>query len=103
MTRLISSQRHLSEEIVTEKREQRDYGVSVSPEFDLFGEKVRVILDGHHSWHAAKADGVRPLICEMDVSEHDAIGLLKSGNVDDFLAVTRIDSDLYDIETGHDL
>lgn len=103
MARLISSQRHVDDEIVAEKREMRDYGVSVSPEFELFGEQVRVILDGHHSWHAAKLDGERPLICEMDATDHDAVGLLEAGNVEDFLAVTRIDSDLYDIVTGHDL
>lgn len=103
MTRLISSQRHISDEIVEEKRERRDYGVSVSPEFELFGEKVQLVLDGHHSYHAAKIDGERPLICELDATDDDRIGLLKAGNIDDFLAATRIDSDLYDIETGNDL
>ncbi len=103
MTRLISSQRHRDEQIVAEKRENRDYGVSVSPAFELFGEQVQLILDGHHSWDAAIADGVEPQIVELDATDDDRVGLLLNGNVDDFLAATYIDSDLYDIRTGHDL
>lgn len=103
MTRIISSQRNRDEEIVAEKRATRDYGVSVSPEFELFGEKVRLVLDGHHSWDAAIADGVEPIICELDATDDDRIALLQAGNVDDFLTVTYIDSDLYDIRTGEDL
>lgn len=103
MTILISSQRHRDEAIIAEKRATKDYGVSVSPAFELFGEQVRLVLDGHHSYDAAILDGVRPDICELDATDDDRIALLLAGNLDDFLAVTRIDSDLYDIETGHDI
>lgn len=103
MTRLISSQRHRDDAIVSEKREMRDYGVSVSPAFELFGEQVQLVLDGHHSWEAAMLDGVKPDVCELDASDDDRVGLLLDGKIEAFLEVTHIDSDLYDIRTGHDL
>lgn len=103
MVRLISSQRHRSDEIIAEKREMKDYGVSVSPVFDLFGEQVQLVLDGHHSWDAAILDGVEPQICELSVRDSDKIALLLKGDIEDFLQATYIDSDLYDIRTGEDL
>lgn len=101
--KLISSQRTRDEAIVEEKRANRDYGVSVSPVFELFGEECRLVLDGHHSYEAAILDGVKPLIVELDASDDDRVALLQEGNLEDFLETTRIDSDLYDIETGFDL
>jgi hypothetical protein len=101
--KLISSQRTRDETIVAEKRETRDYGVSVSPIFKLFGEDCRLVLDGHHSYEAAILDGVKPIIVELDASDDDRVALLNDGNLEDFLEATRIDSDLYDIETGFDL
>lgn len=103
MPRIISSQRHRDDDIIAEKREMKDYGVSVSPAFALFGEQVQVILDGHHSWDAAKLDGVDPIICELDATDDDRIALLLKGDIETFLEATYIDSDLYDIGTGHDL
>lgn len=101
--RIISSQRHRDEDVIAEKRLMQDYGVSVSPAFELFGEKVCPLLDGHHSWEAAILDGIEPLVCELSTSDDDRIGLLKAGKIEDFLTVTYIDSDLYDVRTGHDL
>lgn len=103
MTTLISSQRHRDDEIIAEKRVTKDYGVSVSPVFCLFGDDVQLILDGHHSFEAAKMDGVEPLICELTCSDDDRVCLLQDGNLDDFLLVTRIDADLYDVSTGFNL
>lgn len=103
MTKLISSQRHRDDEIIAEKRANKDYGVSVSPAFDLFGEQVQVILDGHHSYDAAILDGVAPMICELSARDDDKIELLNKGDIEGFLEATYIDSDLYDVATGHDL
>ena len=103
MTKLISSQRHINDEIVAEKRETKDFGVSVSPVFELFGEQVQLVMDGHHSWEAARLDGVEPMIAELTVQDSDNIALLLAGNIEGFLLATYIDSDLYDIRTGRDL
>lgn len=102
-TRLISSQRYRDAAIIAEKRAMKDYGVSVSPAFELFGEQVRLVLDGHHSYEAARLDGVCPDICELDAWDSDNIALLLSGNMEGFLAAAYVDSDLYDIATGQDL
>lgn len=103
MTKLISSQRHRDDAIIAEKRSMKDYGVSVSPKFELLGEIVCLVLDGHHSYDAALLDGVKPVICEIGETDDDRISLLNTGKLDDFLEITYIDSDLYDIATGHDL
>lgn len=103
MTKIISSQRYIDDEIVEAKRIAKDYTVSLSPAFDLFGDRCQLILDGHHSLVAARLDGVEPEYRDLTESQDDNIGLLTAGKLDDFLTMTRIDSDLYDIETGHDL
>lgn len=100
---LISSQRYLDDEIVAAKRAARDYVVSVSPEFQVDGETYTVVLDGHHSLAAARIDGVEPEFTVATVQDNDTIELLVRGSVDDFLALHRIDSDFYDVETGVDV
>ncbi|MFZ7136645.1 hypothetical protein ACLSZP_09595 [Avibacterium avium] len=101
--KLISSQRFIDEEIVKNKIENEDFDVQVSPIFEFEGETYRVVLDGHHSYAAAKQMGVEPIFCEQDCTDNDTIGLLEDGNVEDFLAVQQNDSDWYDIETGYDI
>ena len=101
--KLISSQRTRDEDIVADKRTNRDYCVSVTPVFELFGEECRLVLDGHHSYEAAILDGVKPTLDELDATEDDRIYLLQDGNLEDFFEATWIDSDLYNIETGFDL
>ncbi len=103
MAKLVSTQRHLSEEIVSAKRAAGDYVVSLSPAFDLFGEMVQLVMDGHHSYAAAIADGVEPEFVELTVADSDTIALLIDGSVEDFLTATYIDSDPYDLRTGLDL
>lgn len=99
----ISSQRHIDDEIVEAKRAAGDYEVFVSPAFSYDGAELRVVLDGHHSLEAARIDGVAPTFIERDQTEDDRVGLIASGEIEDFLAVTHVDSDWYDIETGHDI
>ncbi len=103
MTKLISTQRYLNSETVEEKRAANDYTVSVSPVFQLFGDDVQLILDGHHSLEAAKLDGVEACLVEITATECDTIELLNTGKVDDFLQATWIDAQPYDVATGYDL
>jgi hypothetical protein len=98
--RTISSQHYLNDEIVAAKVAAGDFGVSVSPEFTYEGETFRVVLDGHHSLAAANEVGAEVECTELTATQHDAIGLLASGAVLDFLEVTSIDGDYYDIATG---
>ena len=96
---IISSQRFLDDAIVAQKLAACDFVVSVSPAMEFDGETYEVVLDGHHSLEAARQAGVSPVFVTMTTQDHDAIGL----DFVDFLEVTRIDSDFYNIETGKDV
>jgi len=96
----ISSQRYLDDDIIAEKIEMEDFGVSVSPVFEHDGMLLRVIMDGHHSLAAAKQAGVEPEFAELDVQDSDNIQLIHDGKIEDFLLATYIDSDYYDIADG---
>ena len=100
---LISSQRYINDEIVAEKIANQDFEVQVSPEFEIDGMLVRVVVNGHHSFAAAKQSGIDPVFCEQDASENDMVGLIEQGRIDDFMAIARIDSDYYDVTTGEDV
>lgn len=99
----ISSQRFLDDAVVESKRGATTYIVKVSPAFEIEGETLRVVLDGHHTLEAAKLDGVEPEYVEQSPRENDTISVLNDGRVDDFLAMHRMDSDFYDVETGIDV
>lgn len=104
--RTISGQRYIDDNIVARKAEEKDFEVQVSPAFPVDGwGLVRVVTDGHHSLAAARLAGVEPEWVEQDERDNDTIALLSRGSqgIDDFLTMHRIDSDFYDIETGHDL
>lgn len=96
----ISSQRYTNEEIVAEKIAAEDFEVFVSPAFEIEGETVRVVLDGHHSFAAAKEAGVSPVFVEYTATEHDAIGLIEAGEFESFLEAAHMGDDYYDVETG---
>ncbi len=96
----ISSQRYTDDEIVAAKIAGQDFDVLVSPEFTVEGEIVRVVLDGHHSLAAAKAVGVDPVFSTATATQHDAVALLDRGEMEDFLQVTHMGDDYYDVETG---
>lgn len=96
----ISSQHHRDQNIVAEKLASGDYKVSVSPVFEFGGETIRVVLDGHHSLEAAKLAGVSPEFVELSASDSDKIALLDAGQYEDFLEITWMDGDWYDVETG---
>lgn len=96
---IISSQRYLNDEFVQVKRDARDYVVTVSPEFEIDGVTMQVVIDGLHSLAAALLDGVEPVFEEVTVQEDDRIALLDS-SVDDYLEANYIEYDWYDIATG---
>lgn len=95
----ISSQRYINEEIVSDKAEAADFEVLVSPVFEIDGEMMAVILDGHHSYHAAIEAGVTPEFVEATTQDHDAVALLES-DVDTFLEAVHMGDDYYYVETG---
>jgi len=99
MSKYISSQRYLDDETVMTKRENSDYVVTVSPAFEIDGVVMQAVIDGHHSFAAAMADGVEPEFAVASVQDDDRIALL-DGSIDDYLEVCYMDSDWYDIKTG---
>ncbi len=99
----ISSQRHIDPAIVAEKIEAADYLVMVSPEFSYDGQQFRVIIDGHHSREAAIEAGAEPVYITATKQDNDRIFLLESGQVEDYLEASWVDSNWYDVETGRDI
>lgn len=68
---LLTNQRYLNEEIVTQKMVAQDYTVQVTPAFPCAGQMYRVIIDGHHSLQAALKMGVDPVLVEAVPDESD--------------------------------
>jgi hypothetical protein len=102
MATIISSQRYLDDSIVDAKRDAADYECVVSPLFQIDGEQYKVLLDGHHSYAAAVADGVAPVLVTADATDHDAVSLLDA-DVGLFLEAVHMGSDYYDLATGKDV
>lgn len=101
--RLISSQRYLDETRVAEKMKAGDFTVKVSPPFQVDGEALQVIEDGHHALEAAKRSGVSPKIVVQSPRENDRMGLLNSGKTDDFLEASYVDSPWYYMDNGKEI
>ena len=97
---IITSQSHRDEATIAEKRSARDYEVTISPEFEIDGETYQVIIDGHHSFEAARLDGVEPEFRIATNQDHDAIGLIADGKVDEFLEAVYHGEDYRDAYTG---
>ena len=91
----ISSQRYVDPAIVAEKQAAEDY-VAQYAIVEIDGEEYRVVVDGHHSIAAAKADGV-PAEWETAHPEVMAEAALDG---EAFLAAHHYGDDYYDIETG---
>lgn len=98
----ISSQRYIENEIVDQKIKNMDFEVMVTPVFELYGDEYRVVIDGHHSYHAAIKSGNKPEFIEATEQDSDNIAILKN-DPEMFLEMTYIDSDYYDIETDIDI
>lgn len=100
MSTIISSQRHLDDEIVEAKRAAKDYAVTLGKIIVVAGAEYQVVIDGHHSLAAAKADGVAPDYHEATVTECDREGI---EDIDTYLQSHWVDSDWYDVETGNNV
>ena len=100
---LISSQRYIDRDIVAQKIKNRDFDVNVTPQFNVEGEKVRAITDGHHSLQAAIISGHEPNFIEMTPTTDDRISILLRGGIDDYLKTAYHDSPWYRYSTGADI
>lgn len=100
---IISSQRHLNEEIIESHMGGDDFTVSLSPVFEFEGGRYQVVLDGHHRLEAARRNGVEPEFVELTAIDHDDIHTLNRGETREFLESVWMDSDYYDINTGRDI
>lgn len=99
--KIISSQHYLDDSIVAIKLADCDYGVTLSPEFEFDGLRLRVVLDGHHSLAAARIAGVEPEYAEATRQTDDRIALLD--NPEAFLEAAWVDGDYYDVINGGDV
>lgn len=100
MVRIISSQHYLDADIVAEKIAAVDFEVLVSPVFEIDGESYRVVIDGHHSLAAAKAAGEAPVFVEATVQDSDRVALIERGEIEDFMELSYVDGEWYDVATG---
>ena len=100
MPTIITSQSHRDDETIEAKRAAKDYEVTISPEFDVDGETYQVIIDGHHSFEAARLDGVEPDFRIATNQDHDAIGMIADGKIDQFLEAVHHGQDYRDAYTG---
>ena len=102
-TKTISSQRFLDDEIVEAKRAASDYIVTVfAVEFD--GETYEIVVDGHHSLAAARADGVEPVIVSACGELYRQLaGELETVGVEAFLENHYNGDEWYDIATGRNV
>jgi hypothetical protein len=100
MVTIITSQEHLDDATVAEKRAARDYECLVSPEFDVDGETYQVLLDGHHRFAAAMADGAEPELIVATAQQHDAVTMLLEGRIEEFLQAVHHGHDYRDAKSG---
>jgi hypothetical protein len=97
---LITSQSYIDEQIVASKIEAGDFEVLVSPAFEIDGRMIRVILDGHHSFEAARRAGIEAEITEQTARDDDRVALIEAGQIETFLEVAYMDSEYRFAETG---
>lgn len=100
MPTIITSQSFRDDSTVEEKRANKDYEVKLSPVFEVDDEEFQVIIDGHHSFEAARLDGVEPEFEIATDRDHDAIGMIEEGRVDDFLQAVSHGEDYRNAYTG---
>lgn len=96
----ISSQRYLDDETVEAKRAASDYVVTVFT-LEYEGAMYSVVIDGHHSLAAAKADGAEPEYEEADGELYRQLqGELDDVGVEAFLESHYNGDEYYDVSTG---
>lgn len=95
---LISSQRFRDPEVIQEKRDEEDYRVYYV-EFQYEDELYYLIVDGHHRYDAARADGEDATFFIHEKLQDE----LSKINLMDFLLEVKIDSPYYNMETMEDI
>ena len=76
---IYTAQSFIDENIVAEKRENKDYEITVSYINDD-GEMVAMLVDGNHSYEAAKRDGVEPIIKIADTEYKSLVDYVTAMN-----------------------
>jgi hypothetical protein len=101
MATVISSQRYRDQDIVESKIAGEDYVVTVSPDVKMGGDTYRIVIDGHHSYEAAKQSGNLDRVewVEDAGDNCDYLGLCEA-DPERFLACAHGGDDWYDIESG---
>jgi hypothetical protein len=100
---LVSSQRYLDRDRVAQKIKEGDFVVKVTPPFEIEGEKVRAITDGHHALQAAIRSGNKPRFVQQTATTDDRVALLKAGKIDEYLQTAYQDAPWYRYSTGVDI
>jgi len=96
---LITSQKYLSREIMNTKKADEDYEVQVSPAFEIDGRKVRLVMDGHHSFAAALEDGRTPWFVVWTPEDDKRIEMLDKYGYEEFLKANKREGDYRNIIT----
>ena len=95
---LISSQLFLDDDIVEEKRREKDYEIIVSPvkEGD---EEYLILTDGHHSLKASLLDNKKPiLLYDKSAQKH-----VNEMGLEEYLDSEMIDTSWYYVKTGKEV
>lgn len=71
LNEIYSAQSYREQRIIEEKRENKDYAIKVAYIADD-DNMIAMLVDGHHSFEAAKIDGVDPEI-EIVESEYKSL------------------------------
>lgn len=100
---IISSQRHLNDDIVEQKVEELKGEESVTLPIiyagECNGDQLYILIDGHHTYAAAKESDIKVRFEEFSKSER---GYNNEWTLDETLENLWMDSDYYNIETGCD-
>lgn len=93
LNQIYTAQSYIDEMIVAEKRESKDYIITVEM-IDDDGVEIAMLVDGNHSLEAAKRDGVEPTI---------KIGEKNHKNLVDYVIAMNDLSNPVNIVTGKEL
>jgi hypothetical protein len=96
LNKIYTAQSYISEETVEEKRENKDYTIYVELIDDDGDGMIPMLVDGNHSYEAAKRDGVDPTI-EIIEGHHQNMTL------EEYVTSMNDLSNPVNIVTGRDL
>lgn len=76
---IYTAQGYIDENIVKEKQEKKDYTIAVEM-IDDDGEMIAMLVDGNHSFQAAKRDGIEPEIIIVNNSHKSLVDYVTAMN-----------------------